>query len=341
MTRVLQAMAGARHGGAEAFFERLAPAFSRAGVVQRVVIRREPARAAHLRAHGIEPVELDFGGAFDFTTRPALRREIAAFAPDVVLSWMSRAARAVPKGDFVHVGRLGGYYDLKYYGGCDHLIGNTEDIRDWIVAQGWPRERVHYVPNFVDAEPQPVAERARHATPQDAPLLLALGRLHENKAFDVLIDALARVPGAHLWIAGEGPLDGVLKTRAQRAGVAERVHFLGWRRDAPALLAAADVLVCPSRAEPLGNVVIEGWAHGRPVVAAAAKGPAALIADGRTGLLAPVDDAAALAQAINRVLGDRHLRESLASEGRKEYEASFTERAVVARYLDFFRRVTA
>jgi glycosyltransferase involved in cell wall biosynthesis len=333
-------MAGARHGGAEAFFERLTIAFGRAGVAQRVVIRREPARAALLRAHGIEPVELDFGGAFDFRTRPALKREIAAFAPDVVMSWMSRAARAAPKGDFVHIGRLGGYYDLKYYRSCDHLIGNTEDIRDWIVAQGWPRDRAHHVPNFVDAESQPPADRAQHATPKDAPLLLALGRLHENKAFDVLIDALARVPGAHLWIAGEGPLDALLRQRAKRVGVSPRVHFLGWRRDAPALLAAADVLVCPSRAEPLGNVVIEGWAHRRPVVAAAAKGPAALIADGRTGLLAPVDDPDALAQAIQRVLADKALRESLASEGRKAYEASFTERAVVARYLDVFQRVT-
>ncbi len=339
MTRLLQAMAGGRHGGAESFFERLTVAFARAGLVQRVVIRREAGRAALLRAAGIDPVELEFGGPFDFRTRPALKRAIAAFKPDIVLSWMSRAARAVPKGDFVHVGRLGGYYDLKYFRTCDHLAGNTRAIRDWIVAQGWPAERAHYLPNFVDAEPQPPTDRASLGVPAGAKLLLALGRLHENKAFDVLIDAMVRLPGVHLWIAGEGPLGAMLAARARRMGVAARVRFLGWRRDGAALLAAADILVCPSRHEPLGNVVIEGWAHGRPVVAAAATGPAALIEDGRTGLLVAPDDAGGLAGALGRVLADRALGDSLAAAGRKAYEADFTEQAVVARYRAFFDRV--
>ena len=122
-------------------------------------------------------------------------------------------------------------------------------------------------------------------------------------------------------------------------GVAARVRFLGWRRDGAALLAAADILVCPSRHEPLGNVVIEGWAHGRPVVAAAATGPAALIEDGRTGLLVAPDDAGGLAGALGRVLADRALGDSLAAAGRKAYEADFTEQAVVARYRAFFDRV--
>src|SRR6185312_12271645 len=147
--RVLQAIAGAAHGGAETFFTRLAMALQRAGEPQRVLIRRNPGRAQCLRSAGVALGELTFGGMFDLTTRLAFGREIAAWRPDIVLTWMSRATRLCPRGDFVHVARLGGYYDLKYYRRCDHLVCNTRAIGDYAVAEGWPRERVEFLPNFV------------------------------------------------------------------------------------------------------------------------------------------------------------------------------------------------
>lgn len=339
--RVLQAMAGAVHGGAEAFFTRLAQALERAGLQQRVVIRADAARAEDLRRGGVEPVELPFGGWLDFSTRVGLAREIAAFRADVVLTWMSRASRLCPVGNFVHAGRLGGYYDLKYYRNCRHLVGNTRDIVRYVVDQGWPAERAHYLPNFVEDLDLPPVSRADFATPAEAPLFLALGRLHGNKAFDVLLRALAQVDGAWLWIAGEGPLAKELDVLAKSLGVSDRVRFLGWRDDVAALLAAADVLVCPSRHEPLGNVIIEGWARRRPVVAAASQGPSALVATEETGLLVPVDDADALAGAMRRLAVSPELGAQLAAAGRDAFEADFTEASVVARYLEFFDRIAA
>jgi glycosyltransferase involved in cell wall biosynthesis len=344
--RVLQAMAGQAYGGAEAFFERLVAALNRAGVDQRLVIRREPRRAARLRANGLEPVELPFGGKADLVTRTRLGLLIREYKPDVVLSWMSRAAslmpsRKVARDDAVRVGRLGGYYDLKYYRGCDHLVANTRDIVDHITRGGWPAERVHYIPNFVDATPALPVGRAALGTPENAVVALALGRLHPNKAFDVLLAALVQAPAIHLWLAGEGELRPALESEAEKAGLGNRVRFLGWRQDVAALLAACDLVVCPSRHEPLGNVVIEAWAHRRPVIAAASAGPAALIADNRTGLLVPVDDAAALAAALVRLAEDGTLRGRLADAGRTAYEAEYTEGAVVARYRDFFAEVHA
>lgn len=337
--RVLQAMAGAEYGGAEAFFTRMVLALARAGVEQRVVIRRNERRAALLRARGIEPVELPFGGALDFRTPLSLRREIKAFKPDVVTTWMNRATQICPEGDFVHVGRLGGYYDLKYYQDCDHLIGNTEDIVEYIRKEGWPPERVHYLPNFVAADPMPPVRRTDFFTPPTASLILALGRLHQNKAFDVLLEAIARTPDVYLWLAGEGPLRGELESLAERLAVKPRVRFLGWREDAPALFAACDLFVCPSRHEPLGNVIIEAWAHGVPVIAADSLGPGTLIEHMENGVLVPVDDAQTLARAIRHVLDDENLRARLAHAGRQTFEARFTEAKVVAQYLDFFRRI--
>ena len=340
MTRLLQAMAGAPHGGAEAFFERLAPALQRAGVEQRVLIRANAKRAALLRAGGVDVGELPFGGALDLVTHWRLAQEVKRFQPDLILSWMNRASKFVPKGNHVQVGRLGGYYDLKYYRNCDHLIGNTEDIRAWIVAQGWPAERAHYVPNFVaDIKGAKPVSRASLDTPPDAPLLVTMGRLHVNKGFDVLLRALEQVHDCYLWIAGEGPLRAELEALAAHLGIKPRVRFLGWRDDTAALYASGDVFVCPSRHEPLGNVVIEAWSAAKPVIACASQGPRQWIEDGVNGILTPLDDDKALAESIRRLLADPAAAQAMAQAGRKAYEERFTEAAVVARYLDFFDKV--
>ena len=340
MNRVLQVMAGAEHGGAETYFVDLVLALERAGLEQHVVIRRNANRAEALRAGGVEPVELRFGGLFDWRTRRALRREIAAFKPDVAQTWMSRATHFCPRGDFVHVGWLGGYYKPKYFRACDHVVGVTADIVDHLVRHGWPPSRAHHLPTFAANGETPPTDRGELATPETAPLLLALGRMHERKAFDILLTALAEVPDAYLWLAGEGPLRAKLEALAERLGVASRVRFLGWRTDRAALLAAADICVMPSRYEPFGTVMIEAWAHRVPLVAAASAGPRGLIEDGRNGLLAPVDDPAALAAVIKRLLGDRALAARLAAAGHAAYRRSYTEAAVVRRYFEFFERVT-
>ena len=146
--KIAQVMAGSPAGGAELFFERLTIALAQAGETVLPVIRRNAARAARLQAGGLAPVQLGFGGPFDMLTGPRLRAALRQFAPRVVVAWMNRAAHFAPRGDWVLTGRLGGYYDLTYYRRCDHLIGNTRGIVDWIVRQGWPAARVHHLPNF-------------------------------------------------------------------------------------------------------------------------------------------------------------------------------------------------
>ena len=339
--RLLQAIAGARHGGAETFFVRLVSALQRVGENQRVLIRRDADRTRRLQQAGVMVTELAFGGPLDVGSRFGFRRAIAAWQPDIVLTWMSRATQACPRGDFVHVARLGGYYDLKYYRCCDHLIANTRAIVDYAVAKGWPPARIDYLPNFVPD----LSTAHLHSDPSGkAPLALAIGRLHQNKGFGLLLEALAMTREVQLAIAGDGPLLDVLEERARDLGLADRVRFLGWCDGIAALLAEADFLVCPSLHEPLGNVVIEAWSAGLPVIATTSDGPAALIRDEVNGLLVPLPDQpgggpAALAAAIERLSGSAELRRDLGQAGRRAYEAEFTEAAVVARYRSFFDRL--
>lgn len=334
---VLHLLGTAGEGGAETYFVDLVKALKRAGIPEAAVIRGNAGRQARLAKAGVPVKVLRFGGPIDFLTRPAAAGFAALQKTRVALAWMNRAARHTPRGPWARIGRLGGYYSLKYYRNFDHLVANTEDIAEWIVGQGWPAGRVTCIPNFAATpkEGEPVA-RASLETPDGVPLLLAMGRLHEAKAHDVSLQALALLPDAWLWIAGAGPLEAKLKGMAQALGVAGRVRFLGWRTDASALYRAADVCVFPSRYEPLGNVVIQAWAHGLPVVAAESQGPKALIQDGKDGLLVPIDDAAALAAGVRRLLDDPALRAGFAAAGLKRVEGEFSEAAVVGQWKTLF-----
>ncbi|HTW25994.1 MAG TPA: glycosyltransferase [Acetobacteraceae bacterium] len=329
-------MAGAPSGGAELFFERLSIALARAGDAVLPVIRNDAPRAARLAAAGLAPVQLGFGGPLDFMTRRRLATELRRFAPHIAIAWMSRAARFLCRGDWVTAGRLGGYYDIAYFRRCDHLIANTVGLVSWITRQGWPAARVHHLPNFVPdmAGAAPATDAAGEGR-----LVLALGRLHRNKGFDLLIRALPSLPDARLLIAGEGPERPALEAIARQEGVAARVMLPGWRHDTAALLAACDVFVCPSRQEPLGNAVIEAWSAGRPVVAAAAEGPRELLRPDEDGLLVAVENPPALAQAIGTLLADARLAARLAAAGRLRWQAEFAERPVVAAWRDLLQRL--
>ena len=101
------------------------------------------------------------------------------------------------------------------------------------------------------------------------------------------------------------------------------------RTDRGALLAAADVCVLPSRWEPFGTVMLEAWAAGTPLVAAASQGPAALISDGVNGLLVPVRDPAALADALVQLLTDTDKARAMGAAGRRRFEERFTAERMV------------
>jgi len=332
-------MAGAANGGAELFYDRMTIALHKAGQNVLPVTRNYPARLATLREAGLQPQQLSFGGPLDIFTKPKLRSSLKKFRADIAIAWMSRAASFMPRGPWVTAGRLGGYYDLKYFQACQHLIGNTRGITNWIIGQGIAASRVHYLPNFVtDYAAEEPASREALGVPEDAPLMLGLGRLHEVKGFDILIRAAALLPDVYCVIAGEGPERAKLESLISNLKVSHRVKLLGWRNDSGALLKAADIFVSSSRHEPLGNMVLEAFAAQTPVLAAKSEGPAEIIHDGSDGILIPIDDPQIMADAARLLLNDVRLRVKLALAGRQRYVAEFSESTVTAAWLDFLHK---
>ncbi|WP_334078936.1 glycosyltransferase [Microbulbifer sp. M83] len=335
--RIAQALAGAQQGGAENFFARLATGLQQTGAItQKAFIRGHDHRLRSLRNGGVTAEGFRFGGPLHQIDRFRFRRALRAFRPDIVLTWMSRASKLTPKGDYTLVSRLGHYYNLKYYRHSDYWLGISRGICDHLVRGGMPAERVFLIPNFADeAEVEPLP-RDSFDTPTDRPLLLAAGRLHTNKGFDTLLQALEKVPDAILWLAGTGPEEESLKAMCRELGLDERVRFLGWREDVTALMRTADLFICPSRHEGLGSVIMEAWAHGCPVVATDSQGPGELIESGVTGVVTPVDQPGPLADAIAGLVSDEAGRRQLSEAGRSHYWSRFSRAVVVGQYLEFF-----
>lgn len=341
--RVMHVMAGAKEGGAENIMLESVLALAGAGIPQAVVTRADNAfRIEALRDAGVEVATATFNRLWPFPTRFALSKMIDGFRPDAIEYWMGRAGQFAPaKYRSRSIAWYGGYYKLKRFANCDWHVGLTRDLLRHIREQGVAANRsaiIHTYADFSDAAP---ADREALNTPADAPVALALARLHWKKGLDTLLDATAKVPGLYVWIAGEGPIEAELKTRAARLGLNDRVRFLGWRNDRGALLAAATFVAFPSRYEPFGTVTVDAWAASRPLVVADAVGPAAYVEDGVSGLLVPKDDVDALAIAMSRVIEEPGLAAKLVAGGRAAYEAQFTRAAFLRDSLAFYQRVIA
>ncbi|MFN3168328.1 MAG: glycosyltransferase family 4 protein [Phycisphaeraceae bacterium] len=162
----------------------------------------------------------------------------------------------------------------------------------------------------------------------DTPQLIIVGRLHESKGHAVLLDALAKVPGAALTIVGDGPERPAIEKQIDSLGLTERVALTGSVAEDQiiGLMRGADLFVAPSHAEPLGVVYMEAMAMGVATIGTAAGGVAEIIDSGKDGLLVPPRDPDALASAIQQLIDDPARRRAIAQAGRESVVRNFDAR---------------
>lgn len=222
------------------------------------------------------------------------------------------------------------------------VIANSRATAEAFVAAGGRESLVRVVHNGVDPAPFDAVTREdaeamrRELGIAAGTFVIALfGRFHPWKGQQVVLDALARLPGVHALIVG-APLFGeevfasALHAQADRLGVAPRAHFLGFRRDIPELMAAADVVVHASvYPEPFGRVVVEGMLARRPVMATRAGGIPELVTDGETGVLVAPNDPVAMADAIAALRSDPARAARIAARGAERARERFTVGAML------------
>lgn len=310
MTAILHAMLGKGLGGLEQVFLDYQPileayAAARGGTATGLV--RAGGQVAVQQAGRVPPLAtMPAYTDWDPITLGAARRIVRATAPDLILSHGQRPARLLarvaPPGAVLAVCVHKPAFDVETSSpqfGRTHYVCVGRHLAELAAARGVPAERVHVVPNAVKP---PTALATPFANMGRPPRIVAAGRLHPKKGFDVLVAALALLrdqgEGFDCEIAGEGDERARLEGLIAQHGLGDRVRLVGWRDDVPAFLATGDVFAFPSHQEGFPLVLLEAMAVGLPVVSSAISGPVEMIADGVDGALVPPGDPAALARAL-------------------------------------------
>jgi len=220
-------------------------------------------------------------------------------------------------------------------------IGFTNDF------YGVPRSDItvisNGVENFSTVLPTRSAARESLDLPADAPVLLGLFRLSEEKNLDVFCRTVERTfaeigPGVCL-IAGDGPLRQMLEERIAASPWRDAFRLLGPSDQVPTLLAAADAMLLTSSFEGMPNGIMEAMSAGLPVVATNVGGLPDLVEDGSTGFLCPPSDVEALARACATLLGDDGLRRRIGAQARTRMHSEFSIDTMVDKHCTLYSRL--
>jgi glycosyltransferase EpsD len=231
------------------------------------------------------------------------------------------------------------YYPLEraFAGLTDALI--TINREDYVRAMKFPSATVHYLPGVgvelqrFETAPAPGANLRRELglAPDDF-VVLSVGELNENKNHATVLRAMAQMktPVIHYLICGNGPRREELEDLARQTGVSERVHFLGYRRDIPSILASADIFCLPSFREGLPMALMEAMAAGKPLVCSRIRGSVDLVDPGEGGVIVEPSDISGFARAFDRLAADSELRQAMGRHNRERVRAFSTDAVTMA-----------
>ncbi|NBD19579.1 glycosyltransferase [Aquabacterium fontiphilum] len=346
-------IASAKMGGAERWFVRFLQAMQAAGEEVHAVVRRDSELAStHLR--GIPHSEVGFRTVWDPLSRWEVSQLLRRDDAPIVQTYMSRATRLThlpPGRGRVHIARLGGYYRLPPFTHAHAWVGNTRALCDWMIQGGLPAERVHHITNF--AEPAKPADakqlqqlRAQLDVQPDDWLILTAGRMVGFKGHRYLIEAMKHLPPTvagrrtRLVLIGDGDLMPELTRQVTELGLQDRVHFAGWQHDPSAWFHLADMVMFPSRdEETLGNVILEAWAYGKPLVTTAFRGARELTRHQQDAWVVPCDEPLAIAEGMATVMNDPALMTAMVAQGHRRLAQEFSPQAIIGAYQALYRKL--
>jgi L-malate glycosyltransferase len=227
---------------------------------------------------------------------------------------------------------------------CDRVVCNSRAAAERLLLHGIPEAKIVIIPNGLGPE---IFASAAPALPVSRMVRIGMiARMNaRSKNHAIFLRAAARIvskfSNVEFLLVGDGPLRPELEALARELGIADRVSFLGDRKDIPEVFASMDISVVPSASESLSNAVIESMAAGVPVVATNVGGTPEVISDGETGLLVPPDREDELANVIERFIAQPALRTACAQNGKELAVTRFSLKSVAERYEQLYMEVLA
>lgn len=293
-----------------------------------------------------------------------VRELVATTRPQVVHTHMAKAGtigrlatwsvdRSIRKVHTYHGHVLEGYFGRTVTRGfleverrlartTDVIIAISPEIRDELLDLGIGRPSQYRVIRLgLDLQEHLSAPTESHGLRSElglapaTPLVGIIGRLVPIKDHQTALRTIAQLPGVHLAVIGDGERRAHVERQAQELGIADRVHFLGWRFDIPSVIAGLDVVLLTSLNEGTPVSLIEAAACGKPVVTTDVGGARSVVTDGVTGKLAAAGDANGLSEALAELLGSPRLRERMGVEGRLSV-MRFSEARLTAEIRDLY-----
>jgi glycosyltransferase involved in cell wall biosynthesis len=350
-------------GGSERHLLALLPALRERGVDARflgldVSGSDAPRFYAELEAAGVPHTHVRCGLDVDPRLAAAVVRAARAEAPDLlhthlvhadVYGAMASAAMRVPMVSTRHnddrylLGPFR-YVDRAFAARARRLVAISDAVRRFLAAAGHAEEKLSTIHYGLDALPQTPSERtpAEVGIPEGAPLLLAIGRLTEQKDHPTLLRAFARArerhPGAVLAVLGIGPLEAETRALVRDLGLEGAVVLPG-RLEIRDWLERADVFVHSSRWEGFGMVLLEAMLAALPVVATRVSAVPEVVADGESGLLVEAGDADGLAAALDALLSDPARARAFGEAGLRRAREHFSLARMTERTIALYETV--
>ncbi|MEL6105520.1 MAG: glycosyltransferase family 4 protein [Planctomycetota bacterium] len=229
-----------------------------------------------------------------------------------------------------------------------HVICVSRDLFEASRRLGLPEDRISLIDNAIALDDYEIALRKEEAKRElglsaDSKLVVAVGRLSDEKGFDVLIksveDLIQSGNDIQLAIAGEGAEREALERQMESSPFSERLHLLGFVKDPRVVYRAADCYALSSYREGLPNVVLEAMTMRVPVVCTRIAGMPDLVQDGENGLMVEPGNVNELASSIGRVLTDTELSARLAVSGRQTIESRFDFSQRMAKIASIYDRL--
>jgi glycosyltransferase involved in cell wall biosynthesis len=302
-------------------------------------------------AEGMDLIPLAPTHEVDLAAAWRLSRVLKQLRPDIVhahdphavaMTATALSIAPLPRTRFVAARRLElrmarNSFSRWKYGQVDCFIASSAAIRDRLVHDGIPKQRIRIVNEGVDVERiarlAPANVHAAFYLPTHAPIVGNVGALVPHKGHQYLIDAAAHVvkdvPDARFIIVGDGTTRPALEHQIHQRHLERHVFLAGYRVDAIELIKGFDVCAMSSVTEGMGTPLVDAMAAGRPTVATAVGGIPEVVVEGVTGYLVPPRDAVALARRIVQLLRDRPLRERMGQAAFERAREAFTVEKMV------------